>query len=107
MIKSKTPKHLKQIADKLLKLTTGVGSIQEVQDHITKLHYAALEQESLLKIATTAQELLDALARADKQWLGLNMLNPGQKRAYEIELDGKIKLEKALAELTRLQAKTR
>lgn len=41
--------------------------------------------------------LIDALASADKQWIGLNMLDAGQKRAYEITQQAKIKAARAIA----------
>lgn len=35
-------------------------------------------------LADALQNLLDAQTSADKQWLGLNMANPHQKRAHDI-----------------------
>lgn len=50
-------------------------------------------------VAEALKGLMDAQAKADKQWVGLNMLNAGQKRAYDILLEGKIVAEKALSAL--------
>ncbi len=44
--------------------------------------------------------LMTALAIADKQWIGLNMNNPGQKKAYEIEQAAKIIAERAITKAT-------
>lgn len=52
--------------------------------------------ERLKRIEEAAKLLMDCLARSDKQWLGLNMANAGQKRAYDIKQEGLIAMEKAL-----------
>src|SRR5512143_23618 len=48
-------------------------------------------------VVEAAQGLMEAMQVADKQWIGLNMLDPGQKRAHEILSAARIRLAKALA----------
>lgn len=47
-------------------------------------------------LRTALQELLDAMDRADKQWIGLNMVVPGQKNAHDILMAGRIQAVRAL-----------
>lgn len=47
--------------------------------------------------------LIDAYKIARKQWIGRNMNNAGEKRAYEIEQAANIIAEKALANLAKFK----
>jgi hypothetical protein len=74
------------------------GGVEERNANIAFAVKAVNEYDALCAVAEAAKGLMDALAVADKQWIGLNMLNPGQKRAYEIIQAAKIKMEAALHE---------
>lgn len=60
--------------------------------HAEELELHLREQEAGAAAMREALEaLMDAMDRADKQWIGLNMNDAGQKRAHEIIQEARIK----------------
>lgn len=76
-----------------------VGDSKRVTTKAREVCKQLNEHDALCAVAEAAGVLMDFIARSDKQWIGLNMNNPGQKCAYDLAQEGKIVMEKSLAQL--------